>query len=254
MEATLVDIKEMRRQNLRQLISDTIESKQFETQEKFAEAVQIDPSYLSQMLMAPSQKGSRNVSETKARQIEDKLGLSTGYLDKVTSEEHPLVNSQILKGVIRPTVENDDQDLVIIPAYDIKAACGVGYTNQDELIKEGFIFKESFLRTKGLSLQYENTGIVFGDGESMLPTINHNDANLVDLRIKTLDEVISGKIYVFVANKELRIKRFFKNIDGSLRIASDNSDKSTFPDEIVSKENLNAIELKGRVKWRSGDL
>ena len=59
---------------------------------------------------------------------------------------------------------------------------------------------------------------------------------------------------MFVANKELRIKRFFKNIDGSLRIASDNADKSTYPDEIVAKENLNAIELKGRVKWRSGDL
>lgn len=249
-----MDIKAIRRQNLRQLISDTIQKKQFETQEKFAEGVDIDPSYLSQMLMLPEQKGSRNVSETKARQIEEKLGLNIGFLDKVNDEEHPLANNQITKGVIRPVSSTNDDDIVVIPAYDIKAACGVGYTNQDELMKEGIIFKESFLRTKGLSLQFENTGIVFGDGESMMPTINHNDANLVDLRIKTLDEVISGKIYVFVANKELRIKRLFKNIDGSLRISSDNADKSTYPDEIVKKENLNAIELKGRVKWRSGDL
>ncbi|MDM1021645.1 S24 family peptidase [Acinetobacter sp. VNK23] len=248
-----MDIKEIRRQNLRQLISDTLENKQFETQEKFAEEVQIDPTYLSMMLMLPSQKGSRSVSENKARQVESKLGLPTGFLDRVNDEEHPLCKSQITKGVIRPTDTSED-DLVIIPAYDIKAACGTGYTNQDELIKEGIVFKESFLRGKGLSFQFENTGIVYGDGESMTPTINHNDANLVDLRIKTLDEVISGKIYVFVANKELRIKRFFKNIDGSLRISSDNPDKSTYPDEIVSRENLNALELKGRIKWRSGDL
>lgn len=247
-------MKEIRRQNLRQLISDTLDKKQFETQEKFAEAVQIDPSYLSQMLMLPGQKGSRSVTENKARQIEENLGLSAGYLDRVTIEEHPLVNTQISKGIIRPSLETHEQELVIIPAYDIKAACGVGYTNQDELMKEGIVFKESFLRDKGLSFQYENTGIVYGDGESMTPTINHNDANLVDLRIKTLDEVISGKIYVFVANKELRIKRFFKNIDGSLRISSDNTDKNTFPDEVVAKENLEAIEIKGRVKWRSGDL
>jgi hypothetical protein len=56
LETIVVDIKAIRRQNLRLLISDTIQKKQFETQEKFAEGVEIDPSYLSQMLMLPEQR------------------------------------------------------------------------------------------------------------------------------------------------------------------------------------------------------
>ena len=249
-----MNIKEVRRTNLRALIDEVITAGKYELQEDFAKAVDIDKSYLSQMLMDPSQKGARGVSEAKARQIEIKLGLEPGCLDKFDCSS-PFGTSEINNGILRPLeVKHTDANYVIVPIFDIKAACGSGYSNQEELIDGGLVFKESFLRKKGLSPKLGDSAIIFGDGDSMSPSINHNDAILLDLKVRNLDSIVSGKIYAFVANKELRVKRIFKNINGSLRITSDNSDKNTFPDEIISSDNLDMIDICGRVTWRGGDL
>lgn len=255
MNSIVMNVKEIRRKNLRNLISKLIADKIFERQDDFAAAVKIDKTYLSQMLMEPEKKGSRGVSEAKARQIEEHLNLEDHFLDRL-DDSSPFGDSKVQNGVIRPITGDEDIDsrFVIVPMYDVKAACGMGYENEEELIKGGLVFKESFLRKKGLSLVMNETGIICGDGNSMEPTINHNDAVLTDLRVKTIDEVISGKVYAFVANKELRIKRIFKNINGSLRISSDNPDKTTYPDEIINKEDLEAIQITGYVRWRCGEV
>ena len=255
MNSIFMNVKEIRRKNLRKLISKLISEKTFDKQEDFAATIEIDKTYLSQMLMEPDQKGARGVSEAKARQIEKKLQLEDHYLDRL-DDSSPFGDSKLQHGVLRPLMNevSNDSQFVIVPMYDIKAACGLGYANEDELIKGGLLFKESFLRKSGLSLVMTETGVICGDGNSMEPTINHNDAVLADLRIKTIDEVISGKVYAFVANKELRIKRFFKNINGSLRISSDNPDKTTYPDEIIDKMDLDAIQITGFIKWRCGEI
>ncbi|MDD9317901.1 LexA family transcriptional regulator [Acinetobacter lactucae] len=249
-----MNLKEIRRKNLRKLIDQLLSDKIYERQEDFAVAVGIDKTYLSQMLMEPDQKGSRGVSEAKARQIEKELNLEANYLDTL-DDSSPFGKSKIENGVIRPAADIDGSgNYVIIPMYDIKAACGNGYTNEDELIKGGLVFKESFIRKCGLSLSHEDTGIITGDGRSMEPTINHTDAILTDLRVKTIDQVISDKVYALVANKELRIKRLFRKTNGGLRIVSDNPDKETFPDEHIEKEDLDAIQIKGLVRWRCGEV
>lgn len=250
-----MNVKEIRRKNLRSLIDNLIANGKFQKQEEFAEQVEIDKSYLSQMLMDPSQKGSRNVSEAKARQVESKLSLEIGYLDRF-DESTPLKNTQISNGILIPSndVGNNSEEYVIVPVFDLKAACGSGYTNQDELLKSGLVFKQSFLRKHGVSLDFGKSSIIYSDGDSMLPSINHNDVVLIDHNVQTLDNVSSGKIYVFVANKELRIKRLFKNVNGSLRIVSDNSDKTTYPDEVIPANELDMIHICGRVVWRAGDL
>lgn len=254
MNLVSMNLKEIRRKNLRKLIDQLLSDKIYERQEDFAVAVGIDKTYLSQMLMEPDQKGSRGVSEAKARQIEKELNLEANYLDTL-DDSSPFGKSKIENGVIRPAADIDGSgNYVIIPMYDIKAACGNGYTNEDELIKGGLVFKESFIRKCGLSLSHEDTGIITGDGRSMEPTINHTDAILTDLRVKTIDQVISDKVYALVANKELRIKRLFRKTNGGLRIVSDNPDKETFPDEHIEKEDLDAIQIKGLVRWRCGEV
>ncbi len=250
-----MNIKEIRRKNLRRLIDDLLKNGSYTLQENFADEVGIDKSYLSQMLMNPNQKGARGVSEAKARQIENQLSLEPGYLDNLDNSNLSIpnaVNNKILNSLLE--TQCDETDYVIVPIFDIKAAYGIGYSSQEDLMKGGLVFKKSLLRNKGISLRFGESGIIFSDGDSMHPSINHNDVVLVDRGITRLEDVSSGKIYAFVANKELRIKRFFKNIDGSLRISSDNPDKITFPDEIISVEDLSFIELKGAVKWRGGDI
>lgn len=250
-----MNVKEVRRKNLRSLIDNLIANGQFQKQEEFAESVEIDKSYLSQMLMDPSQKGSRNVSETKARQIETKLSLENGFLDRF-DKSTPLSNSQLTNGVLRPSnIHHDDkEEFVVIPVFDLKAACGNGYSNHDELVKGGLVFKQSFLLKKNVSLELGQASIIYCDGDSMYPVINDKDVVLVDHKVSSLDDVNSGRIYVFLANGELRIKRIFKNVNGSLRIVSDNPDKQTFPDEIIQPQEIEFIQIRGRVVWKAGDL
>ena len=66
MNVVSMNLKEIRRKNLRKLIDQLLSDKIYERQEDFAVAVGIDKTYLSQMLMEPDQKGSRGVSEAKA--------------------------------------------------------------------------------------------------------------------------------------------------------------------------------------------
>ncbi|BBF76081.1 hypothetical protein N5J48_12450 [Acinetobacter ursingii] len=247
-----MNLKEIRRKNLRKLIDQLTSDKIYDRQEDIAAAVGIDKTYLSQMLMEPDQKGARGVSEMKARQIEKNLNLDVNFLDSL-DENSPFGKSKIENGVLRPT-QLDDSEYVIIPMYDVKAACGHGYTNEDDLIKGGLVFKSSFLRKHGLSFNHEETGIICGDGRSMEPKINHSDAVLADLRVNSIEHVVSDKIYAFVANNELRIKRLFKLSNGGLRIVSDNPDKTTYPDEIMSIDDLQNIRIKGLIKWRCGEL
>ena len=67
MNVVSMNLKEIRRKNLRKLIDQLLSDKIYERQEDFAVAVGIDKTYLSQMLMEPDQKGSRGVSEAKAQ-------------------------------------------------------------------------------------------------------------------------------------------------------------------------------------------
>ncbi|WP_269914034.1 S24 family peptidase [Acinetobacter sp. HY1485] len=243
-----MNIKEVRRRNLRKLITKLLLEKQFETQELLAKAVEIDKSYLSQMLMEPSQKGARGVSEAKARLIESKLSLPFGFLEKTDLEQN-------LETTKAESFELALDEYIVVPVFDIRASCGTGYINDcDETSENSLVFRTSFFRKKGISLTRGDTAIIYADGESMMPSINHCDAVLIDIRAQSFDDITSGKVYAFFANNELRIKRIFKNINGSLRIASDNPDKTTYPDEIINKEDLHMLEIKGRAVWKGGDL
>lgn len=259
-----MNIKEIRRKNLRKLIDDCISEGKYETQEQFAEAVGIDKTYLSQMLMMPNTKGARGVSEQKARQIELNLKLKNGHLD---IGEAPIQNTVLDKGVLRPSqnaVSNinndgaiepmDNTEYVVVPIFDIRAACGDGYTNTAESLKGGVAFKESWIRSKGISPKLGASSIVYAQGYSMYPTIAPNNVLLLDQSQNSFESICSGDVYAFIVGSELRVKRLFKDIEGGLRVVSDNPDKAIYPDEYIKPAQLNQIIIAGHIKWRGGDL
>lgn len=69
------DIFEIRRQKLQELVDG------FETQRKFAEAAGLDATVVSRMLYPSGKANKRNIGEQSARQIEDALKLSRGWMD-----------------------------------------------------------------------------------------------------------------------------------------------------------------------------
>ena len=60
--------------------------------------------------------------------------------------------------------------------------------------------------------------------------------------------MISKEVYTFNADGEMICKRAFKNLDGSITLVSDNTDKPRYPDQLLIKTNLiTLISLVGCV-------
>jgi len=238
-----MNIKEIRRYNLIALIAQKIEDKTFEFQEDFAEGVGIDPSYLSMMIMPSDRKGARGVSEKKARLIEEKLGLPELYLDAIQNLDGANVSDEIKQAVFKYPSS------IYIPFLDENSIA-----TEDEPKKLGMLFPASQLDQLGLSIKGENCAVWTITNHSMSPKINMGDTVLIDLKVNHFDNLVSGKVYAYRANGEVRVNRIFKDMLGGLRISSENTLKTTYPDEIVLAEQMHLIELCGLVVWRGGSI
>ncbi|MCC7005490.1 MAG: LexA family transcriptional regulator [Ottowia sp.] len=85
------------------------------------------------------------------------------------------------------------------------------------------------------------------NGESMEPFLFNSDTVLVNLNET---EVNDGKVYAFRYKNELRIKRLFKKLDGTLLLRSDNP---RFIDEEISPDQAKQhITIIGRVRGKFG--
>jgi hypothetical protein len=238
-----MNIKEIRRYNLIALIAQKIEDKTFEFQEDFAEGVGIDPSYLSMMIMPSDRKGARGVSEKKARLIEEKLGLPELYLDAIQNLDGANVSDEIKQAVFKYPSS------IYIPFLDENSI-----PTEDEPKKLGMLFPASQLDQLGLSIKGENCAVWAMKNDCMSPKINVDDTVLIDQRVQSFDDLVSGKIYAYRVNNEVRVNRIFKEIMGGLRITSENSLKTVYPDELVRDDQTHLIELCGLIVWRGGSM
>lgn len=141
-----------------------------------------------------------------------------------------------------------DGEYVIIPRYDLHVAAGNGHVVYDELEHDqGQAYRTSSIRSLGTCAA--NLMTVYARGESMEPSIYDGDALLVD---RGQLSVKDRQVYVIRYGHEIRVKRLFLRPDGGLRIVSDNA--SAFPEEIVKAEEMQHIEIIGRVVERSGKM
>ena len=158
-----------------------------------------------------------------------------------------------VEGLTASAANEDSNGYVLIPKYDIKAACGTGFENAEDLLSGGLMFKEKWLRTKGY--RPDKLAVIYLSGLSMVPTIAPDSVGLLDLSDSQPDMMRSGQVYAFVDGHDLRVKRVFYSFNRQeLRLTSDNPDKMTYPDEVVTAEQARDIRLVGRVVWRGGDL
>jgi phage repressor protein C with HTH and peptisase S24 domain len=85
---------------------------------------------------------------------------------------------------------------------------------------------------------------MYADGDSMEPRIFDGDSLLVDTSQKI---VLDGKVYAVAYGKdrEVRVKRLYKRVDGGVIVVSDN--KGKHPTFEVSAEQMEKFEIIGRV-------
>tara|TARA_Y100000310_G_scaffold317015_1_gene369433 strand:- start:412 stop:1128 length:717 start_codon:yes stop_codon:yes gene_type:complete len=134
-----------------------------------------------------------------------------------------------------------------VPAYTISVSAGSGSQSYTEQPNGHIGFRRGWITKMGLQL--DKLIAVQVDGDSMAPYIGDKDTVLVDTR---QTDIRSGDIYVFRVDSDLRCKRLFKNMDGSILVHSDNEADPRYKDEILSLADLEYVKIIGAVIWRGG--
>ena len=144
------------------------------------------------------------------------------------------------------------KDYALIPQYTARASAGKGYHNDHIELSEGqgLVFKRDWL--KRLSLKEGTSCVIYAEGSSMEPTISDGDVLLID---RASTEPRSGKVYAIQRpDGSISVKRLVQTFAGGWVVRSDNPDKTLYPDEPISADDLQQIEIIGRSVWGGGGM
>lgn len=192
---------------------------------------------LTQATVSDIERG-RSQTTAEAPALAKALGISLDYLLTGKEQQEPI------------SVIATEEDFAFIPFYDAHGSCGDGYHNGDHVvIKSELAFKRTWLKAE--NLQEKDLAIITAKGDSMSPTISDGAILLINSNYKRLE---SGRVYAIVVNDEVRVKRLFIGIGGDCRIASDNPNKTLYPDETIGADALANLHIVGRVVWMGGML
>lgn len=145
---------------------------------------------------------------------------------------------------------SDTSSLISIPYLDARAACGPGAFNADTPdILGRYEISEDFLIRLGLPSDGRGLILIDSNGDSMAPSIPSDTPLLINTLEKCFNTLVNGKVYVFCANGAIICKRIYRNLDGTIKLHSDNSNKDLYPDQDVSEDLFNTFEVIGRLKF-----
>lgn len=140
----------------------------------------------------------------------------------------------------------------LIPIYDIEVSAGDGATIPDFIeTKYRLPFQINWLNDMGA--KPEDILVAKVRGASMEPVLYDGDKVVIH---RGRQRVKNDCVYSLVYGGEARVKRLFRLADGSLRIVSDNPDKTRYPDELVQPADIASVHIIGQVidKMGSGGL
>ena len=130
---------------------------------------------------------SRNISNKKAKEIEENLGLINGYLDQDYSD-----NAELEPGTFR------------IAEYNVKLSAGLGEeVIHPENIKRYHTFNEEFLTD--FRVKNNNLAIVQVVGDSMHPTLLSNELVVIDFSQK---DPLDNHVYAITTQNQTWVKRY----------------------------------------------
>ncbi|OUR88306.1 peptidase [Gammaproteobacteria bacterium 42_54_T18] len=211
----------------------------------FANAIDISEGALRKYL-----KGISLPQIDKAMLIAQEAGVSLNWLitgeapKYIGNQNKPISDSSY--GCATVTVEEFNEEYALIPGYHISVSTGHGALNSEAEVKRQLAFRTKWLRFRKLNAC--DLAVVFAQGDSMEPTINNGNTILVNIEDKQLKD---GSIFVLRFGEELYAKRLQKRFDGSVCLISDNKE---YDEQIVKPDELEQLEIIGKVVWIGKDL
>jgi phage repressor protein C with HTH and peptisase S24 domain len=134
------------------------------------------------------------------------------------------------------------KDFVYVPRYDVQVSAGYGSIVNNEQIVDYLAFKHHWV-VSDLKVDPLKLALLTVDGDSMDPTIKHSDLLLVDME---QHRIIKDAIYVIRIDEALMAKRIQRRHDGGLNVISDNPAYREF---VINKDELESLQVLGRVVW-----
>lgn len=150
----------------------------------------------------------------------------------------------------RPDGGSARDGYVQVPRLNVQVAAGNGIEPSQVEVQSTLAFRQDWLIKKGLSP--DQLEVYDAKGDSMSPYIEDGDVLLVDVSGRTVPR--NNEIWVLWQDAPfgVRVKRLLYRENGDLIIRSDNSDKFTYPDEIVTTPEMHTVKTVGKVVWRGG--
>ncbi len=131
--------------------------------------------------------------------------------------------------------------VIRVPRYDATLAAGAGSWNEGKRRLDDIPFTETFFQKRFGRPSGTGFAVLTASGDSMETKISDGDLLLID---ETDTRIVDG-VLAFVLDGEARVKRFRRGIDG-VSIMSDNP---VYPEERLPLDQLDRINVIGRVRW-----
>lgn len=232
-----MDIFEIRRENLHQCVKRL--AGHGLNKREASLRMDVSPSYLSQML------GGKPIGEAVARRLETALGLDRGWFDRQNQDTH------VVKAYEIRAVDGDDgidaDKEVMVAVVDVELSAGSG--SQVEFIETKYRlpYQIEWLRKMGVR-DPDHVRLMAVRGDSMERTLFDGDKVLVHLHDTRLK---SDAVFAIMLDGEAKVKRLFNSVSG-VRIVSDSPDKARYPDELVTPDQADRLNIIGRAIHRQG--
>ena len=224
MKTETPDIFELRRLKLQELVA------RFKTQREFAENAGLDPTVVSRMLYPVGKPNKRNIGEQAARQIEDALKISRGWMDGLG----PASNMDV-------DVPTPNTDTYRVEVLDLTVSAGPGSFMISEFVEvlHAIEFTSEHARSLFGNRSQDDVKVMTVDGDSMSPTIKSGDRLFFDVSVRNFK--VDG-VYAFVFGQHFHVKRL--QMQGlQLAVLSDNP---AYKDWYVTEENQDQLYIMGK--------
>ncbi len=224
MKTETPDIFELRRLKLQELVT------RFKTQREFAEKAGLDPTVVSRMLYPVGKPNKRNIGEQAARQIEDALKISRGWMDGLSPTSKMDIDV--------PTHKADNYRVEVL---DLTVSAGPGCFMLSEFVEvlHAIEFTTEHARSLFGNRSQEDVKVMTVDGDSMCPTIQSGDRLFFDVSVRNFK--VDG-VYAFVFGQHFHVKRL--QMQGlQLAVLSDNP---VYKDWYVTEENQDQLYIMGK--------
>lgn len=167
-------------------------------------------------------------------EIAKAVGVDIGWLASGEGDIH--------RGMAAATPDADKY--AYVPLYDAHCSAGHGSWTEGARVLTMLAFTSYSLRKKGLEVA--KLSAVRVDGDSMEGLLSDGDTIMIDHSRNTLE---GEAVYVIRLDDHLYAKRLQRQFDGSIHIISENK---AYRDMAVPKDQLNELQIIGRVVWAGG--